>query len=355
MRRWASPKPCWRRRGRLYDALPCVKGMDLIMSVIVKDVFEKEPKMMRETLCETLMALAEKDERIVALDADLMSSSGLKPFFKKYPDRFFNCGVAEANMVGVAAGLSATGRVPFAHSFGTFASRRVCDQLFMSAAYAKLNVRIIGTDPGVTAAYNGGTHMPLEDMAVLRAIPEITLLEPTDSVQLAALLTQLANLYGVFYIRLMRKNAVSVFAPGSAFEIGKGVTLREGGDVTLIASGIMVAEALKAATLLSEQNISARVVNLFTWKPLDVALVEMCARETSALVTCENHNIVGGLGGAVSEAVCATYPVAVERVGVKDEFGEVGPEDYLRARFQLNDTDIAAAALRALSRKAGRS
>ena len=321
------------------------------MSVIIKDHLEKEPHMMRETLCNTLMALAEVDERIVALDADLMSSSGMKPFRQKYPDRFINCGVAEANMVGVAAGLSATGKIPFAHSFGTFASRRVCDQLFMSAAYAKLNVRLIGTDPGVTAAYNGGTHMPLEDMAVLRALPEVTLIEPVDSVQLEALLPQLVDQYGVFYIRLMRKNAVSVFAPGSMFTIGEGVTLRDGRDVTLVASGILVAEAFKAAKLLDDKGISARVVNLFTWKPLDTKLVEACARETGAIVTCENHNIIGGLGGAVCEAVCESYPVPVERVGVQDEFGEVGPEDYLRARFHLNDVDIVAAAERAIARK----
>ncbi len=321
------------------------------MSVIVKEMWDKEPHMLRETYCNTLMALAENDSRIMALDADLMSSSGMKPFMKKFPDRFINCGIAESNMVGVAAGLSATGKIPFAHSFGTFATRRVCDQIFMSAAYAKLNVRIIGTDPGVTAAFNGGTHMPLEDMAVLRAIPEITLLEPTDTVQLEALMPQLVSSYGVFYIRLQRKNAVSIFAPGSEFTIGQGVTLRGGKDVTLFSSGIMVAEALKAAQLLAEQGVDARVVNLFTWKPLDRALVESCARETGALVTCENHNVVGGLGSAVCEAVCDTKPVPVERVGVQDVFGEVGPEDYLRARFSLNAVDIAAAAQRAMSRK----
>jgi len=322
------------------------------MNVIVKDNLEKEPRMMRETYCETLMSLAEADGRIVALDADLMSSSGMKPFARKYPGRFINCGVAEANMVGVAAGLSATGKIPFAHTFGTFATRRVCDQFFMSAAYAGLNVRIAGSDPGVTAAYNGGTHMPLEDMAVIRAIPEVTLIEPVDSVQLDAILRRLTDAYGVYYIRLLRKNAVSVFAPGSAFVIGKGVTLRDGQDVTLIASGILVAEALKAAKLLAEHGLSARVVNLFTWKPLDHELIEACARKTGAIVTCENHNIIGGLGGAVCEALCETCPVPVERIGVKDEFGEVGPEEYLRTRFHLNDVDIAAAALRAVARKA---
>ena len=321
------------------------------MSVIIRDTLSPEPIAMRDVYCRTLTALAEGDPRIVALDADLMSSSGMTPFRERFPDRFINCGVAEANMVGVAAGLSATGKVTFAHSFGTFATRRVCDQLFMSAAYARLNVRIIGTDPGVTAAYNGGTHMPLEDMAVLRAIPEITLLEPTDSVQLSALLPQLVDAYGVYYIRLMRKNAMSVFAPGSAFTIGRGVTLRGGDDVTLMASGIMTAEALKAAKLLEELGVSARVVNLFTWKPLDTMLVEACARETGAVVTCENHNVIGGLGGAVCETLGETCPVPVERVGVRDHFGEVGPEEYLRTRFHLNDVDIAAAAQRVISRK----
>ena len=321
------------------------------MSITVRKTFETEPKMMRETYCGTLMELASADDRIVALDADLMSSSGMKPFKTAYPDRFVNCGVAEANMVGVAAGLSAMGKVPFAHSFGTFASRRVCDQIFMSAAYARLNVRIVGSDPGVCAAYNGGTHMPLEDMAVLRAIPEMILVEPTDSVMLANLLPQIANNYGVYYIRLLRKNAVAVYEPGSTFTIGKGETLRDGADVTLMASGIMVAEALKAAQLLADDGVSARVINLFTWKPLDAELVTRCARETGAVVTCENHNVMGGLGSAIAETLVKTCPVPVEMIGVQDEFGEVGPEDYLRGRFNLNAVDIAAAAKKAIARK----
>jgi transketolase len=307
--------------------------------------------MMRDTYCRVLMELAAKNENIMAMDADLVASSGMKSFMEAYPGRFINCGIAEANMIGVAAGLSAMGYIPFAHSFGTFASRRVCDQIFMSAAYAKLNVRIVGTDPGVCAAYNGGTHMPFEDMAVLRAIPEMTLLEPTDSVMLGNLLPQLAERYGVFYIRLLRKQAVGIYETGSAFEIGKGVTLRDGRDVTLFASGIMTAEAMKAAGLLEKDNVSARVINLFTWKPVDAELTIKCAEETGAAVTCENHNIVGGLGSAVAEVLVKNYPIPVEMVGVQDQFGEVGPEDYLRGRFNLNAVDIAAAALRAMERK----
>ncbi|MCL2003428.1 MAG: transketolase family protein [Oscillospiraceae bacterium] len=321
------------------------------MSVKVKSVLQTEEKMMRDTYCRVLTGLAAENENIAALDADLMSSSGMKPFMQTYPDRFINCGIAEANMIGVAAGLSAMGYIPFAHTFATFATRRACDQVFMSAAYAKLNVRIVGTDPGVCAAYNGGTHMPLEDMAVLRAIPEITLVEPTDSVMLENILPKIAEKYGVYYIRLNRKNAVGVFESGSEFEVGKGVLLRDGGDVALFASGIMVAEALEAAKLLDEQGVSARVVNLFTWKPIDAEMVIESAEKTGAVVTCENHNVVGGLGSAVAETLVKTRPVPVEMIGVQDQFGEVGPEDYLRGRFNLNAADIAAAALRAVKRK----
>ncbi len=319
--------------------------------VTVCQTLSKEPQMMREAYCEILMALAEHDERIVVLDADLMSSSGMKPFRGKFPERFLNCGVAEANMIGVAAGMASMGKVPFAHTFACFASRRVCDQVFLSGAYARLNLRIVGTDPGVTAAFNGGTHMPFEDMAVLRGIPRMALVEPTDTVQLKALLPEIVAYDGVVYIRLARKHMMQVFTPGSTFAIGRGVTLRGGTDVTLMASGILVAEALRAAELLSDIGLSARVVNLFTWKPMDVELVAACARETGAVVTCENHNVVGGLSAAVCEALCSTHPVPVERVGIQDTFGEVGPEDYLRGFFGLQSTDIAAAARRAVKRK----
>ena len=307
--------------------------------------------LMRDAYCSTLMELAETDKRIVALDADLVSSSGMKPFFKAYPDRAIQCGIAEANMIGVAAGLSLTGKVPFCHSFGPFASRRVCDQIFISAAYAKLNVRIIGSDPGVTAAYNGGTHMPFEDMAVLRGIPEITLIEPCDPVQLADVTRQLVDVYGVYYIRMVRKNATAVYAPGSTFEIGKGNVLRAGTDVTIIASGIMVAEALKAAEELANEGVSARVVDMFTWKPIDTELIAKCAEETGAFVTAENHNVYGGLGSAVAEAAAKTVPVPIEMVGTDDRFGQVGTEAFLRNEYRLNAQRIAEAAKKAIERK----
>jgi len=280
-----------------------------------------------------------------------MSSSGMKPFFQRFPDRAFNCGVAEANMIGIASGLSAMGKIPFAHSFGCFASRRVCDQIMISAAYALQNVRVIGTDPGVTAAYNGGTHMPFEDMGVLRSIPEITLIEPADNVILEDMIRQLVELKGVYYIRMARKNAVSIYKEGSSFHIGRGNTLMDGTDVTIFASGIMVYEALKAATILQADNISPRIVDMFTWKPIDSELIDNCARITGAFVTAENHNIIGGLGSAIAEAAAKVRPVPIEMVGVKDRFGQVGTEDFLREEYELTAADIVAAAKRAIERK----
>ena len=317
----------------------------------VHENLEKCPRMMRDIYCETLIELALNNENIVVLDADLISSSGMKPFFSRFPDRAFQCGVAEANMIGISAGLSSMGKVPFAHSFGCFASRRVCDQIMISAAYAKQNIRILGSDPGITAAYNGGTHMPFEDMGVLRSIPEIKLLEMTDAVMLTDLLPQLAELWGVYYMRMGRKNATSIYCEGSTFEIGRGNQLIEGKDLTIIASGVMVAEALKAAAILKRDNISAGVVDMFTWKPIDSELIESCARSTGAFVTAENHNVFGGLGSAVAEAAALTFPVPIEMVGVKDRFGQVGTEDFLRGEYNLTAADVAEAAVRVLARK----
>lgn len=312
---------------------------------------ELEAMMMRDTYCQTMLELAEEDHRVVMLDADLMSSMGTMPFKAKYPERTFNVGVQEANMVGVAAGMSATGLIPFAHTFGPFASRRCFDQLFLSVAYSKLNVRVIGSDPGITAAFNGGTHMPFEDLGIIRNIPEATILEPVDSAMLRDLLIQSKDIYGLVYIRLLRKNAIQIFEEGASFDIGKGVTLVEGSDVTIIASGIMVKEALDAAELLKAEGISARVVNIFTLKPIDQDLVIKCAKETGAIVTAENHNIINGLGSAVAEVLGEHMPVALERVGVKDLFGEVGPVGYLRERFELTAEEIVIKSKKAIGRK----
>jgi transketolase len=309
---------------------------------------------MRDAYCSALLAAAERNENVVALDADLSSAFGMTPFFKAYPERAIQCGIAEANMVGIAAGLSEAGKIPFAHSFGCFTSRRACDQIMISCAYAKLNVRLIGSDPGVTAAHNGGTHMPFEDMGVLRSIPGITLMDVTDPVMLTDIVAQLAGdeHYGVYYLRFPRKNAAAIYAEGSSFEIGKGITLRRGTDVTVIASGILVEQALLASDILAKDGVSAGVVDMFTWKPVDSQLISRCARETGAIVTAENHNITGGLFAAVSEAAARFSPVPIEPVGVEDAFGQVGGEEYLRGAYSLTAEKIVSAARAAIARKA---
>lgn len=317
----------------------------------VRDSFEKCPTLMRDACCQTLMDMAEKNKDIVVLDSDLVNSSGLKPFFKFFPDRAIECGIAEANMVGIAAGLSAVGKVPFAHSFGCFASRRVCDQIMISCSYAKLNVRIIGSDPGVTAAKNGGTHMPFEDMGVLRSIPDITLIEPTDPVMMKDIIRQLVDAYGVYYIRMVRKEATSVYEEGSTFEIGKGNLIVDGTDLTIFASGIMVEEAVKASTILKTEGVSARVVDMFTWKPIDREMIARCAKETGCFVTAENHNVVGGLGSAIAEEAAKSCPVPIEMVGVQDRFGQVGSVDFLKKEYNLTAMDIIDAARRVVARK----
>ena len=317
----------------------------------VKSVFEKEAREMRAVYCQTLQELARENDRICILDADLVGSSGVKPFFQEFPDRAVDCGIQENNMIGVAAGLSAAGMIPFAHSFGPFASRRCVDQIFISCAYAKANVRIVGSDPGVTAAYNGGTHMPFEDMGTLMSIPKITLVEPTDSVQLRWLLQTLEKEYGVYYIRLLRKNAVGVFEEGSQFQLGRFARLREGTDAAVVCSGIMVGEALKAAALLEQEGIRIAVLNAFTWKPMDDEMLAEYARSCGCVVTAENHNILGGLGSAVANSLSRSCPVPVEMVGVEDEFGEVGTEDFLRRRFDLTAEHIVRAVRAAMARK----
>lgn len=311
----------------------------------------KEEKEMRSVYCETLIELVGTDSRIVVLDADLMSSMGMIPFAKIFPERTYNVGIQEANMIGVAAGLSATGKIPFAHSFAPFASRRSFDQIFLSCAYARLNVRIVGSDPGVTAAFNGGTHMPFEDLGILRNVPGITILEPADSVMLKDLVRQTAERYGVFYIRLLRKNAVKIYADGSTFDIGRAVKLREGTDATVIATGIMVDEALKAAETLADEGIAVRVLNMFTLKPIDKETVILAARETGAIVTAENHSVINGLGSAVAEVIAENELVPLERVGINDQFGEVGPVDYLKERFGLTAEVIREKVHRVLQRK----
>ena len=314
------------------------------MNIKVVNKIAEDSVMMRDVLCRTFEDFVTSRPKVVYLDADLMNSSGMTKFAAAHPDKAINCGIQEANMIGVAAGMSATGLIPFTHTFGAFAARRAADQVFLSVAYAGNNVKMIGSDPGIRAATNGGTHMPFEDIAIMRAIPNITIVEPTDTVMLADLLPKIADTYGPYYIRLTRKNVMKVYEEGSTFEIGKAAFLRDGSDVTLIGSGITVSDCLEAAEMLAAEGISARVLDMFTIKPIDKEAIIAAAQATGAVVTAENHNVMGGLGSAVAEVLAENCPTPMRRIGSQDEFGEVGPVSYLKERFGMTAKDIAAAA-----------
>lgn len=310
-----------------------------------------EAKAMRDVYAATLADLMQQDDKVVSLDADLMNSVGLVPVAKEFPDRVIDCGIQEANMFGTAAGMSAVGMVPFVHTFACFASRRIADQVFVSGAFAQANVRIIGSDPGVTAAFNGATHMPFEDIGIMRGIPTVTVIEPTDAVMLEDIVRQTKARKGIFYIRMSRKNAIQIYEAGSTFEIGKAAKVKEGTDVTIFASGICVADSLDAAEELAAEGLSVEVINIFTIKPIDSEAIIASAKKTGAVVTAENHNYINGLGSAVSEVLSENYPVPMERIGVKDRFGEVGSVDYLKKTMHLTKEDIKMAVKRVEARK----
>lgn len=313
--------------------------------------FKTSEKEMRQAYCDALVEAAKKDDKVAMINCDLCSSMGLKQFVKEFPDRSVNVGIEEAHGCSMAGGMAVAGMVPFFNTFSVFATRRVYDQIFMSCAYPKLNVKIIGGDAGVSATNNGGTHMPFEDIGIMRVMPEITILEPSDPVMMASLTKQLAETYGVQYMRFTRKKTLQLYEEGSEFEIGKAVVLREGNDVTLIACGLMIAEALKAADALAAEGIEATVIDMFTIKPLDEECVIKYAKATGAVVTAENHQVIGGLGSAVAEVLAENCPTPMERVGIKGEFGEVGPQDYLMERFKLTAPNIVEAAKKAVAKK----
>ena len=300
----------------------------------------QDEKEMRQVYCDCLLELAEKDKNIVVIEADLMNCIKTERFKAAFPERFFNVGIAEANMVGIAAGLSTCGKIPFISSFAPFATRRCYDQIFISVAYSKQNVKIVGTDPGISAEVNGGTHMPFEDMGIMRLIPDCVCVEPTDSAMLRSLMPQIAAYKGLVYIRLFRKKTEKIFEDGESFDLFKARSLKEGKDVTIVASGIMVGRALQAAEQLKAEGIDAGVLNTYTWKPIDSDALVSAAKASGAVVVAENHNTCGGLTSAVTQALCAEYPVPVLSVGVNDKFGEVGKMPYLSEVYHMNAGDI---------------
>jgi transketolase len=298
----------------------------------------EQTKEMRMAYVDALVALAEKNNNIVVLEADLMSCTNTGVFKKAYPDRFFNVGIAEANMVGIASGLSTLGKIPFASSFGCFSSRRVFDQFFLSANYARLNVKLVGTDPGVTAAFNGGTHMPFEDLALMRVVPGLTIVEPSDPVSCAAFVRMMADDYGCHYLRIPRKPVPYLYQENETFKFGKARLLKEGKDLCFVALGsLMVNQSLKACESLASSGISAGVLDVLTLKPIDSNAILEQAGKVRAIVSAENAQIAGGLGSAVAEILAENgCRCKFARIGICDEFGEVGTQDYLTDRFGLD-------------------
>lgn len=294
---------------------------------------------MRAVYANTMAQLMRKDKRVIILDADLSRASGTLGMYNQFPRQMIDCGIAEQNMTCVAAGLASYGYKPYIESFTAFATRRVCDQIAISVLYAGMNVKIVGTDPGFSAELNGGTHMSMEDIGVLRSLPGIVIFEPVDAVQLASALPVIDDYNGCVYIRLFRKELPPVFGDDYHFDLFKADALFEGDDLTILVSGCLTSDAIRAANVLRDEGIKCDVLNIHTIKPIDREAVVASARKTGAVLTVENHNIIGGLHSAALEAL-AEERIPVSAVGVRDRFGEVGKTPYLRKALGLEIEDI---------------
>jgi len=309
-------------------------------------------KATRESYGEALRDLAEEYKDLVVLDADLAAATKTGIFKKAYPDRFFDCGIAEANMMGVAAGLAASGKIPFASTFAMFAAGRAYEIVRNSIGYPHLNVKIGATHAGISVGEDGATHQCNEDIALMRTIPGMTVINPCDDVEARAAVRAALDFNGPVYMRFGRL-AVPIIndAETYKFELGKGVVLKDGTDVTVAATGLMVNEALEAAKTLKAEGISVRVINIHTIKPLDKELICKCAKETGVIVTAEEHSVIGGLGSAVAEAVTECCPVPVVKIGVNDEFGHSGPAVDLLKEFGLSADNIVKKVKEAIALK----
>ena len=300
---------------------------------------------MRDAVMAAINDLASEHEEVVMLDADLSSCIGSGSFCKVFPNRFFNCGIAEANMVGVAAGLSSMGLVPYAHTFGCFASRRAYDQFFISVGYAHQVVHLIGSDPGITAQLNGGTHMPFEDIALMRQVPGVIILDPSDAQSCYELMRQAYDLHTSSYTRAARKGATHRYKVGTKIELGKGIVLSEGDDVGIFATGeVMVNAAEEAVSLLKKKGINATLVDLHTVRPLDYDLVDQVAKRCKRILVCENGRYAGGVGEEIAGYLVKTNPVLMDFVNVGEQFGEVGKLNYLAKVFGFTGEAIASKA-----------
>lgn len=294
----------------------------------------------RKSYGEELAKLGEENNDIVVLDADLSTATKTEIFAKKFPDRFINVGIAEQNLMGIAAGLSTFGKIPYASTFAVFAAGRAYEQIRNSIAYPKMNVKICATHAGITVGEDGATHQMLEDIGLMRGLPNMTVICTSDDIQTKWAIREIAKINGPVYLRLCRMATPVIYDVTEKFEIGKGVQIEDGKDASIIATGVTVSEALKAQEILKENGVNVRVIDMHTIKPIDKELIVKCAKETKRIITVEDHSIIGGLGSAVCEVLSEEYPVKVERMGIPDTFGRSGKAEELMRYYKIDSMAI---------------
>ena len=300
-----------------------------------------EKKATRQSYGEALLELGKNNPNIVVLDADLASATKTDLFAKEFPDRFFDMGIAEANMFGTAAGLATCEKIAYASTFAVFAAGRAYDQIRNSICYPKLNVKICATHAGITVGEDGATHQMLEDLSLMRTLPNMTVISPSDDTQTKWVIEEISKIEGPVYVRLARLATPIIYEQGQKFEIGKAIQIGEGTDGTVFATGVTVAEAIKAQEQLKQEGIDIRVVDIHTIKPIDKEMIIKCAKETKKLVSIEDHNIIGGLGSAISEVLTEEYPAKLERIGIPDVFGKSGKAEQLMEYFGITADNLA--------------
>ena len=300
----------------------------------------EERKATRESYGEALVELGKENEKIVVLDADLAAATKTSLFKKEFPERFFDMGIAEADMMGTAAGMSTSGMIPYASTFAMFAAGRAYDQIRNSICYPNLNVKICATHCGVTVGEDGATHQMIEDISLMRTIPNMTVISPSDDVQTKYLIKEISKINGPVYVRLARLKTGKIYGEGTKFEIGKAIQIGEGTEATVFATGVTVEQALIAKEQLKEKGIDIRVVDVHTIKPIDKDMIIKCAKETKKLISIEDHNVIGGLGSAISEVLTTYYPTKLTRLGIKDTFGKSGNAKELMNYFEITAKDI---------------
>ena len=293
-------------------------------------------KATRQSYGEALVELGKENETIVVLDADLANATKTIEFAKEFPDRFFDIGIAEADMIGTAAGMSLCGKIPYASTFAVFAAGRTYDQIRSSVCYPNLNVKICATHSGVTVGEDGATHQMLEDISLMRVLPNMKVFCPSDDVQTKWIIKEISKIQGPCYVRLCRLATPEIYDENQKFEIGKMVQIGDGTDATIFATGVVVSEALKAQKILKEKGIDVRVVDVHTIKPLDEEMILKCAKETNRLISIEDHSILGGMGSAISEVLTEKYPARLERMGINDKFGKSGKAEELLKYFGID-------------------